>query len=87
MENIENKTEQGPEITKEQLKDFTCGRHDMTFDGIAKELNIKSEQGKGRLNAILNELVEENWIMKTWCGDHEVDEYDPSEEQWILDKE
>ncbi len=77
FENIEKE----PRITKENVKGFTHDKWDMTSDWIAQELGAKTEDDKKKLEGILNELIEEDWLMKSWCGDHEVDEYDPGEAQ------
>jgi len=62
-------------ITKKELKGFLEGKWDVTFEQIVKELKVD----KREFNIIkkkLEELEEDGWIRKSFCGDHKIDEYD-----------
>lgn len=67
-------------ITKEQLKEYLEGKWDVTFDQITEDLKL-TENEFPKIKEYLEQLEKEGWIRKSFCQQHNTDEYDPAEEQ------
>lgn len=63
-------------LTKEELKDYVLDNYDTTIDSILEEFGLDKADAK-EVEAILDELVTEKLIVKSYCHDHRTYEYDP----------
>lgn len=82
---LESKIIKKKELTKEQVKRYTFGNYDLTLKQMIEELQVSKEELL-KLQNFLDELEEDNWISKSYCGEHNVIEYGPTYEQEQLRK-
>lgn len=67
-------------LTKEKVKNYLKESFDITFDQILKDLRIEQTQIQEVKNW-LEELEKEEWIKKSFCSEHQAEEFDPGKAQ------
>ena len=63
-------------VSKEQLKTYLEDKRDISLGQICKDLGISIEE-LDSIEVHLRELVQEGWLRKEFCREHNVFEFNP----------
>jgi hypothetical protein len=69
-----------PHLSKENLKSYLSNRWDVRMEVMQADWKLAPEDQSG-LSDLLSDLVEEGWIIKSYCKTHQAEEYDPGPSQ------
>lgn len=66
-------------LNKNKVAKYMAGQHDLTLNEITYDLGLTETEDIQTLSAILGELEEEGLIIKSFCRQHKIEEYDSLE--------
>ncbi len=65
-------------MSKNKIREYFKDNWDVTLDQLVSDFKIPTTDIP-KLQKILDELIEEDWVTKSYCAEHDTDEYDPGE--------
>ncbi|MDO8577164.1 MAG: hypothetical protein Q7R82_02360 [Candidatus Daviesbacteria bacterium] len=65
-------------MSKKKIREYFKDNWDVTLDQIVGDFKIPPKDIP-KLQQILDTLIEEGWVVKSYCAEHDTDEYDPGE--------